>query len=440
MKNVALIYPNKFKGGISCLAMHILHHHLNKYPDINCNMYFIENCNEIKNKDAIIITLQYENDYFNVVNIITKLRQKNPNAIFIGGGPCAIANPLPLSGFFDAFVIGEIEGTDIMYELIHRKTDLEGVYYPKLDGVNKEDFRKIKRIYPKKITIEDYPTNQFTHPSGAYGDAFLLEIGRGCPRRCRFCMAKSIYYPPRFRKLDDLKYLVDEGLKHTKTNKIALISPSVGDYRHIIDLCHYIKEKGNISISPSSLRADTIKDELLKILNLKTLTIAPEAGSERLREYIKKDISNNDILNALDIAKNNKIHKVKLYYMVGLPTETEEDIEEIINLSKNIKKDFRKVEISVNPFIPKPHSEFENELFNLESKSNIKYIEKSLKKFNVKVNYENFNSMVIQCVLCRGGAELCDLIKNYNKPVQFLKYLKKNNLLMNYTNLIKNYI
>ncbi|MDK2789649.1 MAG: hypothetical protein PWP15_156 [Methanothermococcus sp.] len=435
IKNVALVYPNKFKGGISCLAMHVLHNQLNKYRDINCNMYFIENYEKIKNSDAIIITLQYENDYFNVVNIIKELKQKNPNAIFIGGGPCAIANPLPLSSFFDAFVIGEIEGTDIMYELIHGKTDLKGVYYPKLDGVDGKDFRKIKRIYPKKLGIEDYPINQFTHPSGAYGEAFLLEIGRGCPRRCKFCMARSIYYPPRFRKLDDLKYLVDEGLKHTKTNKIALISPSVGDYKYIIDLCQYIKEKDeNISISPSSLRADTITDELLKILNLKTLTIAPEAGSERLRGYIKKDISNDDILNAVEIAKNNNIDKVKLYFMVGLPTETEEDIDEVINLSKYIKKDFRKVEISVNPFIPKPHTEFENEPFNLESKSNIKYIEKSLKKSNVKVNYENFNSMVIQYVLCRGGAELGDLLENYNKPVQFLKHLKKNNMLEDYLN------
>ncbi len=433
MKNIALIYPNKFKGGISCLAMHILHHHLNKYSDINCNMYFIENYTEIKNKDAIIITLQYENDYFNVVKIISELRQKNPNAIFIGGGPCAIANPLPLSSFFDAFVIGEIEGTDIMYDLIYEKTDLNGVYYPKLDGTDRDDFKKIKRIYPKKLTVEDYPINQYTHPSGAYGDAYLLEIGRGCPRRCKFCMAKNIYYPPRFRKLEDLKYLVDEGLKHTKTNKIALISPSVGDYRHIIDLCQYIKEKDdNILISPSSLRADTIKDELLKILNLKTLTIAPEAGSERLREYIKKDISKEDILNALEVAKNNNIGKVKLYYMVGLPTETKEDIEEIINLSKYVKKDFRKVEISVNPFIPKPHTEFENEPFNLESKNIIKHIEKSLKKSNVKVNYENFNSMIIQCILCRGGAELGELIKNYNKPAQFLKYLKKNDMLDKY--------
>ncbi len=437
MKNVALIYPNRFKGGISCLAMHILYHHLNKYSDINCYMYFIENYSKhIKNNDAIIITLQYENDYFNVVKIISELKSKNPNAIFIGGGPCAIANPLPLSNYFDAFVVGEIEGTDIMYELINGNTNLDGVYYPKYDGTSTEDFKKIKRIYPKKLSLDDYPIKQFTHKSGAYGDAFLLEIGRGCPRRCKFCMAKNIYYPPRFRKFDDLKYLVDEGLKYTKTNKIALISPSVGDYKYILDLCQHIKEKENeltkpISISPSSLRADTITNELLELLDLKTLTIAPEAGSERLRKYIKKDISLDDILNAVELARNNNIQKIKLYYMVGLPSETEEDIEEIIELSKYVKNYFRKTDISVNPFIPKPHTEFENEPFSINSKHILKYIEKSLKKYGIKTNYENFNSMVIQCILCRGGSELGDLIYNY-KPIQFLKYLKKNRLLDKY--------
>ena len=112
MKNVALIYPNKFKGGISCLAMHVLYHHLNKYRDVRCDMYFLENYSQIKNRDAIIITLQYENDYFNVVRIVEELRSKNPDAIFIAGGPCSMANPLPLSDFFDVFVVGEIEGSD----------------------------------------------------------------------------------------------------------------------------------------------------------------------------------------------------------------------------------------------------------------------------------------------------------------------------------------
>lgn len=438
VKNVSLIYPNRFKGGISSLAMHILHNHLNSYKDIVCKMHFLENYKDIKNKDAIIITLQYENDYFNVVNIINHLKKNNPNGIFIGGGPCAIGNPLPLSDYFDAFVIGEIEGTDIMYNLINGNFDIkDGVYLPKDMGkINREEFKKIKRIYPKKLDTTDYPTYQYTHKDSAYGKAYLLEIGRGCPRRCKFCMARAIYYPPRFRKLDDLKYLVDEGFKYTDVDKVALISPSVGDYRHILDICQYILEKSeklnkNIEISPSSIRPDTITEELLSLLNVKTLTLGIESGSEELRNHIMKDISNEDIYNAIDIGRRFNINKVKLYFMVGLPNESDEDINEIIKMIGNIRKNFKKVEVSVNPFIPKPFTDFEYERFDINGKNKIKYIVKSTKGFgNVSISYDNFNSSIIQCVLSRGAHELGPLLEY--KPTQFLKYLKKNNLLNKY--------
>ena len=426
IKNGAVIFPNKFKGGISCLAMHILHYHLNKYKDIDCKMFFIENYHEIRNYDAIIITLQYENDYFNAIKIIKELKPKNPNAIFIGGGPCAISNPFPLSKFFDAFVVGEIEGTEVMYNLITRNFDeiKEGVYFPNREG-------KIKRIYPKKLTIEDYPINQITHESGAYGKAFLLEIGRGCPRRCKFCMARSIYFPPRFRKLDDLIYLVDKGLEYTKVNKVALIAPSVGDYKYILDLCQHLNEKG-VQISPSSLRADTITDELLNLLKLKTLTIAPEAGSERLRKIIKKDISEEHILNAVELAKEHGIDKIKLYFMVGIVDEKDEDVEEIINLTKKIKENIRKVEVSINPMVPKPRTPFERECFDLTAKNKIKYIEKNLKKIGVSVEGENFNSMIAQCILCRGGEELGNILENSEKPIRLIKNIKNAGLLDKY--------
>jgi len=250
-------------------------------------------------------------------------------------------------------------------------------------------------------------------------------------------MARGIYYPPRFRSLEDLIYLVDEGLKYTDADKVALIAPSVGDYKYIVDLCEYIKERYNIQISPSSLRADTVSEELLEVLDIKTLTIAPEAGSERLRDYIGKDISNEDIERALEVAKEKGIDGVKLYFMVGLPTEEKEDIEEIIDLSKDVKRKFRKVSISINPFIPKPCTEFEREPFNMESKVTIKYIEKSLKRYGMQVSYENFNSMVVQCVLSRGDASLGNLIKEYNKPNQLLRCLKKRGLLSKYLGALK---
>ncbi|MBA2862154.1 radical SAM protein [Methanococcus maripaludis] len=421
IKNVSIVYPNKFGGGIACLAVHVLNSHLNKYHDISANAYFIENYSKIKNNDAILITLQYENDYFNVVKIVNELKVQNPNAIFIAGGPCAISNPLPLYEFFDAFVIGEIEGTDTMYQLINGNFEIPGVFVPK--SYNNE---KIKRIYPKKLGIDNYPISQVTHESGAYGKAYLLEIGRGCIRNCKFCMAKCIYAPPRYRKIEDLKYLVDEGLKNTDADKVSLIAPSVSDYRYVLDLCQHISEK-NMMISPSSLRADTITDELLEFLNLKTLTIAPEAGSEFLRKKIDKGITEENILNAVDIAKNHGISTVKLYYMVGFPEETDEDIEEIINLTKKIKDNVRKVDVSINPMIPKPHTPFESFEFDMGSKTKIKYIEKSLRKIKVSVDFEKFNSMVAQTVLARGGVELSKVLNESKNTMELIKNVDLDN-------------
>lgn len=143
IKNVAIIYPNKFKAGISCLAVHVLANHLSKYRDLNVGVYFLENYDRIKNFDAIFITLQYENDYFNAIKIIKDLRKNNPNAIFVAGGPCVMENFFPIAEFFDVFIVGEIEGSDVMLKVINREFDVEGVYSKYLEK------DKVKRIYPK---------------------------------------------------------------------------------------------------------------------------------------------------------------------------------------------------------------------------------------------------------------------------------------------------
>ncbi|ENN96384.1 radical SAM protein [Methanocaldococcus villosus KIN24-T80] len=412
-KRVAIIYPNKFKAGISCLAIHVLAKHLSKYNDLDVKVFFLENYKMIKNYDAIFITLQYEMDYFNAIRIINDLRKTNPKAVFAAGGPCVMENPFPLLNYFDVFIIGEIEKTDIMYNIIYHNFDLDGVFYKGKD--------KVRRVYPKKLDLEDYPIYQPTSEKGAYGKAFLLEIGRGCPRRCKFCLARVIYYPPRFRKLDDLIYLAEEGIKVNKVEKIALIAPSVGDYKYIVELCNFLNEKG-VKISPSSLRADTITEELLKLLDIKTLTIAPEAGSEELRKFINKDISNEDIFNAVELAKKFGIEKVKLYYLIGLPGEKEEDIKAIASLTEKIKREIKRVEVSINPFVPKPHTEFEDFIFDIDSKKKIKLLEKMLKKIRVKVSYENFNSMLCQAVLAKGNESLGKYLDDYHK---FLKVIKK---------------
>ncbi|XRO77058.1 B12-binding domain-containing radical SAM protein [Methanocaldococcus sp. 10A] len=425
IKNIAVIYPNKFKAGISCLAVHVLANHLSKYKDLNVGVYFLENYDKIKNFDAIFITLQYENDYFNAIKIVKDLRKTNPNAVFVAGGPCVMENFYPIAEFFDAVIVGEIEDSDVMLKVINREFDAEGVYSKFLEK------DKVKRIYPKKLTIEDYPIYQPTSEEGAYGKSFLLELGRGCPRRCRFCLARAIYYPPRFRKLNDLMYLAEEGVKVNKVNKVALIAPSVGDYKYIVELCNFLDDLG-VQISPSSLRADTLNSDLMKILKPKTLTIAPEAGSERLREFIKKDIKEENIFNTVDLAKKFNVEKIKLYFMVGIPTETEEDIEELIDLTKKIKREIKKVEVSINPMIPKPHTDFEMEEFDLSSKKKIKYIEKNLRKEGVKVEYENFNSMICQCVLARGDEKLSKYLELSKNPTNLISALKKDKLLDEY--------
>ncbi|ADG12739.1 Radical SAM domain protein [Methanocaldococcus infernus ME] len=418
---ISIIYPNSFKAGIACLATHILLTHLSKFG-YNVGAYFLENYHLVRGASTIFITLQYENDYFNAIKIIRELREKNPNALFVAGGPCVMENLHPLEDFFDVFIVGEIEDSDVMDKVVRRDFSDSCLYIP-----NKT--KKVKKIYPKRLGIEDYPIKQMTHEKGAYGKAFLLEIGRGCPRRCRFCLARAIYYPPRFRKLDDLIYLAERGVKESKVNKVALIAPSVGDYKYIVELCNYLNEL-NVQISPSSLRADTITDDLLRALKLKTLTIAPEAGSERLREYIRKDISLEDIRNAIELAKKHGIEKVKLYFMVGIPTETEDDIKELISLCESIKKEFRKVEITINPLIPKPHTDFENVPFDIESKRKIRFIEKNLK--NVKVEYENFNSMLSQAVLARGDKKLGNYLKISKNYSEFVRYLKRDKVLDEY--------
>ncbi|WP_423793095.1 B12-binding domain-containing radical SAM protein [Methanocaldococcus indicus] len=423
LKNVAVIYPNKYKAGITCLAVHILANHLSKY--YNTKVFFLENYQQIKNFDTIFITLQYELDYFNAINIVKFLKMQNPNAKFIAGGPCVMENPYPLMDFFDAFIVGEIEGSNVMYEVVEGNYDVEGVLTKYKD--------KVKRIYPKKLGIEDYPIYQPIPENSAYGKTFLLELGRGCPRRCKFCLARAIYYPPRIRKLDDLIYLAEEGIKTNKVNKVSLIHPSVGDYKYILDLVEYLVNKG-VQVSLSSIRVDTLTEEFLKLTKPKTLTIAPEAGSEKLREIIKKDISEEDIFRGVELAKKYNISKIKLYYMVGLPNEEWEDIEAIINQVKEIKRHIKMVEVSVNPFIPKPHTDFELESFDLESKKKIKYIEKELKKYGVRVEYENFNSMLCQAILARGDTSLSYYLDRANNYSKFLSLIKKDNLLEKYLN------
>jgi radical SAM superfamily enzyme YgiQ (UPF0313 family) len=252
----------------------------------------------------------------------------------------------------------------------------------------------------------------------------LVEISRGCGRGCRFCTAGFIYLPPRIRNPKKILDEIEPGLKNA--DKVGLVSAAVSDYPFIKNLCAPLIAKGK-KVSVSSLRMDSTTDELvdaLKESGHKTMTFAPEAGTERLRNVINKGISEDDILKSVEMAISRGILNAKLYFLIGLPTETDDDIEGIVKLAKRIKKDvlvltkeagrIGTITLSINPFIPKPWTPFQwSPMEDVKSLSNkLKYIKESLKKAgNMEVIHENPKDSYLQALLSRGDRRVGGIIR-----------------------------
>ncbi len=418
LKSVALVYPNRYVGGISNIGLQYIYAEINSREDFVCERFYldvfnglrsVESGRSLKDFDIAFFSLQYEEDYFKAVRILKKSGFKG---LKVAGGPCCMLNPKPILRFFDAFVIGEVENSRVIDYILEAKSkeDLAGI-----EGIYTGLEDRVRRIKPKKL---DFHLKQQIIGEGAYGRCVLLEVGRGCVRHCRFCVVRQIYSPPRWR---DVKLLLEvaEAYKGV-VNKIALIAPSVSDHPKIKELIAGLVEMG-FMVSPSSIRADTVDDELMELLvagGLKSFTIAPEAGSERLREILKKGISEEDVLNAAKIAREKGIMSVKLYFMIGLPTETEEDIHEMIELVRKVREIIPKVSVSINPLVPKPHTPFQwlpytgfknvrEGMIELNRRS--KLIRKELSKM-AEVSIEKVDSFALQTILSRGEEDVADLI------------------------------
>ncbi len=418
LKSVALVYPNRYVGGISNIGLQYIYAEINSREDFVCERFYldvfnglrsVESGRSLKDFDIAFFSLQYEEDYFKAVRILKKSGFKG---LKVAGGPCCMLNPKPILRFFDAFVIGEVENSRVIDYILEAKSkeDLAGI-----EGIYTGLEDRVRRIKPKKL---DFHLKQQIIGEGAYGRCVLLEVGRGCVRHCRFCVVRQIYSPPRWR---DVKLLLEvaEAYKGV-VNKIALIAPSVSDHPKIKELIAGLVEMG-FMVSPSSIRADTVDDELMELLvagGLKSFTIAPEAGSERLREILKKGISEEDVLNAAKIAREKGIMSVKLYFMIGLPTETEEDIHEMIELVRKVREIIPKVSVSINPLVPKPHTPFQwlpytgfknvrEGMIELNRRS--KLIRKELSKM-AEVSIEKVDSFALQTILSRGEEDVANLI------------------------------
>jgi radical SAM family uncharacterized protein len=466
--SIVLVYPNRYSVGMSSLGYQTLYDLLNKLDHVVCERAFlpddpkvqstglktVESGKPIASADIIAFSISFENDYPHLLTILDQagipLRsgdRSSRHPLVIAGGVACFLNPEPIAAFIDCFLLGEAEGIlprffqvfepggDKHELLINLARQVPGAYVPAFYRVRyhhngtlaefepREDVPpKIKRVYLKDLDKFSTCSAVIT-PRTTFDRSFLIEVGRGCPHGCRFCSAGFIYRPPRFRPVARLEKAMEQGIR--MTDRIGLVGAAVSDLPDVEKLCSKFNDQ-NIRISFSSLRADRLTPELLATLkssNVKTATIAPEVGTERMRRVINKGIKKDDILTAATKLVENKIPNLKLYFMVGLPGESDADIDGIIQLVKQIKHQFLKssrtrkhigtISVSLNSFVPKPATPFQwaamDEVSSLKRK--IKKIKNDLKKVaNLKINSDVPRWAYIQAMFSRGDRRVADIL------------------------------
>ncbi len=441
-----LVYPSSYRVGMANLGIQILYSILNNFENVSCERYFrldvpkptfsIESQRRLIDNDIVGFSLQFEQDFPYVVKFLRDAQipirssmRNEDHPIIIAGGPITWSNPLPISDFFDAFIVGEAEYVlkkivDVLLSCNSRKNCLselsviDGIWVP-VNGIY-----PVNRLYIPDLNHAPYAIQQVfpmvqsnSKLMPVYGQSYLLELVRGCKHACKFCLIGHTVRPVRYRSLSNIKEIIRKGTANGVYTKIAMIGSSIGDFPYLKELLEWILEQG-LGFSVPSLRADTVDEDIAELLHLggeHTLTIAPETGSEKLRNRIAKGISNEQILQAVENAVKSKIGLIKLYFLMGLPGETDEDIKAISLLLSQISdlKPFR-ITVSLNPFIPKPHTPFENaKLAPLEDlRRKRKIAEKSLKHIP-RVYFEGFDVRWarVQAILSKGDAKLSRLIE-----------------------------
>ena len=493
----AMCFPDVYEIGMSHLGIQILYDMLNQREDVWCErvyspwpdmdrvlreqkipLFALESQDPVKEFDFLGITIQYEMCYTNVLQILdlsqipleAKERTKE-HPFVIGGGPCAY-NPEPLAEFFDLFYIGEGETQyyrllDLYKEwkksgapreqFLRQAAQVPGIYAPSLYEVSYHEDGTIASMWPncpeapEKVTkqvVSDlsdtfYPKKPVVPYLKATQDRVVLEIQRGCIRGCRFCQAGMLYRPTRERDLEMLKETAEEMLKHTGYEEISLSSLSSSDYSKLGELVNFLIEAcgpGKINISLPSLRIDAFSlDVMGKVQDVKksSLTFAPEAGTQRLRDVINKGLTEEMILNGAGQAFEGGWSRVKLYFMLGLPTETEEDMKGIAHLAEKIAERYYEVPrerrsgkcqivASTSFFVPKPFTPFQwarmctkEEFLHRAWVVNHEIKEQKNRK-SIKYNWHEADVTVLEGILARGDRRIGPAIRRaYEKGCLF---------------------
>ncbi|MDH4164126.1 MAG: TIGR03960 family B12-binding radical SAM protein [Nitrospirota bacterium] len=470
--SVALAYPNTYHVGMSNLGLHRIYSLLNSREDTRCERVFLpdeedlpeydgagnplfalESRQPVKDFDILAFSVSFEQDYLNVIEILRlsgippeRSQRGSGHPLVVLGGICSFFNPEPLADFFDVVLTGEGEelagrfaaayaqhrqqGRD---ELLQEIAKLAGAYVPEYYEVRYDQdgtIRERKALVPEapEMIIKQVARDLDAKPASTviltpeteFSNMHLSEVTRGCGRHCRFCMAGYIYLPPRNLGLDAAKAQA----KHADETcgRIGLVGAALSDYPEIEGLCDAITG----SVSVSSLRADSLSEKLVARLAAsghKTIALAPEAGSERLRKVINKGVTEGDILAAADKVFRADIPNLKLYFIIGLPTETQEDVDGIIDLAKKVHEvqldharprgRIGRITLSVNSFVPKPFTPFQWEPMEAVSSLNrkIRNLEKAVKNIgNMNIIHDLPKWEYFQAMLSRGDRRLGKLL------------------------------
>lgn len=479
----AFCFPDTYEIGMSHLGMKILYSQFNEREDIWCERVFapwvdfeavmrengiplfaLESRDPIKDFDFIGFTLQYEMAYTNVLNMLdlagVPLRSADRDGLsplVVAGGPC-VCNPEPIADFVDIFFLGEGEEVDLevidLYKKYKRnggsKSDflreaakIEGVYVPSLYSVEYNKDGTVCAVIPeegvpktvRKRIIADmdsvYYPDKFVVPNiEIVHDRVVEEVFRGCIRGCRFCQAGFIYRPVREKSSDTVNSQARALCESTGYDEISLSSLSTSDYREIVPLLEKMldwTQPSHTSLALPSLRIDNFSDELLeKIKHIRKsgLTFAPEAGTQRLRDVINKNITEQEILNTCKTAFEGGYTAVKLYFMLGLPTETDEDLKGIADLGQKIvnlcyenpnrtKGKSVSVSISVSTFVPKPFTpfQFEPQITEKEMRRKQEYLKSCITTKKISLSYHDSPTSFLEGVLARGDRRLCNVLE-----------------------------
>lgn len=476
---IALVFPNTYHVGMSNLGFQTIYWHLNQRPDIVVERAFLpdpedlpkhermgvpilslESQRPLAEFDCVAFSTTFENDYLNMLRILElsgipiRARDRGPaDPLVTMGGVCAWSNPEPLAAFVDWFFLGEgEESSHEVFELWMRIREaerdpeaaraeffralpgIEGIYVPRFYDVKYHEDGTVADVVPydgaplsvrkrRLARTDDYDTVSMVRTVNTeFGEMALLEVGKGCGRGCRFCMEGEIYRPVRHRHIDAILRAAETALQRGK--RIGLVGACVSDYPWIDELMAALRARG-VEVSLSSVRADSLSPGLVQGLvesGTRTLTIAPEAGTDRLRTVIHKSLTDQRLFEAVDLIADSGVPRVKMYFMIGQPTETAEDIAGIIHLAKAARhrilqkrrdpKSLAELTVGVSCFVPKPWTAFQwcamAEVRALEEK--IDTLRRELRRVGIRFTHDVPKWAFLQGVLARGDRHVGDLL------------------------------